>query len=240
MPLSNDKGSPRSAQLLGWARRHGLAFATANHLDLALTHRSYSNEQGSAQRHNERLEFLGDSVLGLVVSDYLYNTFEGFSEGRMASIKSRVVSEEILAEAGRQLELGPLLLLGKGEDNSGGRQRASNLCDATEALIGAVYLDLGWATAATFVLSILDGALQAALRDAEDPKTALQELVQKLHRSTPRYETIAETGPEHAKEFTCQVVVAGETFGTGVGRSRQSAEREAAGIALGKLRGKGR
>ena len=198
----------------------------------ALTHRSYAHEAGAPHEQGERLEFLGDSVLGLAVSDHLYRSYPHFSEGRMASVRSRVVSEPSLAAVARTIGLGSVMRLGRGERLSGGADRSSNLADALESLIGALYIDAGLEPSAAFVLELLGAALTAALEQADDAKTALQELVQKQYHTTPRYEVLSATGPDHAREFECRVLLADRELARGTGSARRLAERAAAARAL--------
>jgi len=185
---------------------------------------------------NERLEFLGDAVLGLVVAEHGYRAYPDMAEGALAKVRAAVVNTVVLAEIAAELDLGDALLLGRGEDVSGGRRKASILANAVEAVIGAVYLDGGWDVASRMVLDILDDriALAAAGPGAEDFKTRLQEVV--LHRvgELPRYEVEA-TGPDHARRYRARVLVAGAEHGVGEGRSKKDAEQAAARLAWGTL-----
>ena len=197
----------------------------------ALTHRSWCAEC-PGHEPNERLEFLGDAVLGLVVTDYVFRAHPELPEGELAKVRSDVVSAVVLAQVASGLGLGPALFLGKGEDASGGRDKASILADATEALIGAVYLDGGWDAASELVLVLLGGRIADA---ASGPgvsayKTRLQELVARRFECLPRYE-VTDRGPDHAKHFSATVEVAGGIRGTGGGRSKKQAEQAAAAMA---------
>lgn len=200
----------------------------------ALTHRSYSNEINTTIRDNERLEYLGDSVLGLVVNEYLYKRFEKYHEGDLAKIKSAVVSEETLAKIALEIEVGKYLLLGKGEELSGGRDRSSILANTMEALIGAMYLDSGLKKTKNFILSLLKKHIDSVDKkpSLRDPKTSLQEKVQKKYKEKPVYELIDEKGPDHKKEFSVRLVIHGENIIIGKGTSKRKAEMNAAKKAL--------
>ncbi|WP_333619139.1 ribonuclease III [Dietzia sp.] len=209
---------------------------------LALTHRSYAYEHGGLP-HNERLEFLGDTVLGLSVTEYLYRTYPERPEGELAKIRASLVNMYTLAEVARELGeggLGAHIRLGKGEELTGGRDKDSILADTTEAVFGAIYLEHGLEPARKVVLEQLGERLDSAPRlgAALDWKTSLQEVCAAKHLSAPRYR-IAESGPDHAKEFTATVVVDGEDRGSGTGRSKKEAEQRAAERAYAELSGKG-
>jgi len=198
----------------------------------ALAHRSWCAEAGGLPS-NERLEFLGDAVLGLVVAEHCYRTYPDMPEGALAKVRAAVVNTSVLAEVGRELELGPVLLLGRGEDSSGGRAKPSILANAVEAVIAAVYLDGGFETATRFVLGLLDHRIEAAAAGpgAEDFKTRLQEMVVRRAGALPRYE-VAGTGPDHARCYTATVIVDGTVVGVGEGRSKKDAEQAAAHAAF--------
>jgi ribonuclease III len=203
-------------------------------LTLALTHRSYAYENGGLPT-NERLEFLGDSVLGLVVTDELYRSQPDLPEGQLAKLRASVVNMTSLARVARSLGdggLGPHLLLGRGEETTGGRDKDSILADALEAMIGAVHLGCGLATASAVVHRLFDPLLeQSATRGAAlDWKTSLQELGAALGLGPPSYR-VDDDGPDHAKTFTASVLLAGEVHGTGTGRTKKAAEQEAAEVA---------
>jgi len=182
------------------------------------------------------LEFLGDSVLGLVVTDHLYRTYPDLPEGHLAQVRAAVVNAGVLAEAAAELRLGEAVRLGKGEDSSGGREKPSILSDAMEAVIGAVYLDGGWDDASTLVMDLLGDRMTeaAAGPGGHDFKTRLQELAARRFDELPSYAVAAE-GPDHAKRFTATVSISGEGLGVGEGRSKKQAEQAAARIAWRRL-----
>jgi ribonuclease-3 len=216
-----------------------LSFANKALLQRALTHRSYLNENpGYPLEDNERLEFLGDAILDFVTAEYLYHHFPEMPEGRLTNLRSALVRTERLAFFATSLNLGDLLFLGRGEDESGGRQRVAILCDAFEALIGAVYLDQGLERTRVFIHHHIEPALEEVLAsDSEkDPKSRLQEIAQSEYQLTPTYRTIKEDGPDHAKEFTVQAVIGNKVYGTGTGMSKQNAAQVAAEEALSTLR----
>lgn len=202
----------------------------------ALTHRSYAYENGGLPT-NERLEFLGDSVLGLVVTDRLYKTYPDLSEGRLAKLRAAVVNARALADVARTLGLGPYVRLGRGEETTGGRDKASILSDTVEAVIGAIYLQSGFERAADVVRSLFDPLISAAfqLGAGLDWKTSLQELSADLGLGVPEY-LVGASGPDHAKTFTAQVRVGDQTYGHGVGRSKKEAEQQAAETAWREIR----
>ncbi len=200
-----------------------------------MAHRSWCAES-PGQISNERLEFLGDAVLGLIVTDHVYRTYPELPEGELAKVRASVVNSEALAEVASALDLGEELLLGKGEDSSGGREKPSILADAMEAVIGAVYLDSGWDTAADLVMRLLGDRIEeaAAGPGGQDYKTRLQELAARQFEQLPRYE-VRDEGPDHAKRFFATVVVGGMARGTGEGRSKKQAEQGAAREAWEQL-----
>ncbi|MGW2254392.1 ribonuclease III [Kitasatospora sp. NPDC001660] len=194
----------------------------------ALTHRSYAYENGGLPT-NERLEFLGDSVLGLVVTDTLYRVHPDVPEGTLAKLRAAVVNSRALADVGRGLDLGAFIRLGKGEEGTGGRDKSSILADTVEAVIGAVYLDKGLDAATEFVHRLFDPLIEESsqLGAGLDWKTSLQELTASVGIGVPEY-VVMESGPDHEKTFTAAARVAGEDFGSGVGRSKKEAEQKAA------------
>ncbi len=209
----------------------GRAFQDPARLDAALIHRSYCAEHPVASS-NERLEFLGDAVLGLVVTVFVYEEFPDLPEGELAKLRASVVNAEVLAQVGAEIDLGPALSLGKGEDGSGGRHKPSILADALEAVIAAVYLDGGWDAAHDLVLDLLEDRIRAAAigPGGEDYKTRLQELAARRFDQLPRYQVRAE-GPDHSKRFFAAVRLHGEIRGEGEGRSKKQAEQAAARAA---------
>lgn len=204
-------------------------------LEHALTHRSYAYENGGIP-NNERLEFLGDSVLGLVVTESLYADHPDMAEGQLAKLRAAVVNMRALASVARGLGLGDYLLLGRGEEATGGRDKTSILADTTEALIGTVYLAHGLEQARRFVHHLLDPlmASSANLGAGLDWKTSLQELAASGANGTPEYR-VSEEGPDHEKVFTARVVVDAEVLGEGTGRSKKEAEQKAAELAWNEL-----
>jgi ribonuclease-3 len=216
----------------------GHRFADRELLVRALTHRSWCAEH-EGDESNERLEFLGDAVLGLVVTDHLYRTFS-WPEGELAKTRSGVVSSDALADVAAGLDLGAELRLGKGEQASGGREKRSILADAMEAVIGAVYLDGGDEAAATLVHRLLDNRIEHSARGpgGGDFKTQLQELAARHFDRLPRY-VVVDEGPDHAKRFFAKVFLAGEERGDGEGRSKKQAEQAAARCAWEVLRATG-
>ena len=210
-------------------RFHDLAL-----LDTALTHTSYVKGDGRASAHNERLEFLGDAVLELCTSEYLYLRFPDYDEGAMTRLRAQAVCEGALYEVAREYGLGAMLLLGRGEDHSGGREKPSILSDAVEAVIGALYIDGGMEVAKGFIMRFVHNSVADAMagRLIKDHKTMLQEYVQKRHMGQIVYELTCSSGPDHNKTFTMRVLVAGETAGIGEGRTKQEAGQQAARAAL--------
>lgn len=197
-------------------------------LELAFTHRSFAYESG-AKETNERLEFLGDSVLGLIVTEELYLRYPDLDESRLSPLRSGIVNMRALAEIARTLDLGKYIRLGKGEEVTGGRDKNSLLADALEALIGAIYLELGFASTTEVVRSLINETLESAMARGAglDGKTALQELVSSLGKGTLEYQVI-ETGPDHDKSFTAIAIVSGEAMAEGIGKSKREAEQSAA------------
>lgn len=206
-------------------------------LELALSHRSYVFEQKRTHgESNERLEFLGDAVLGLAIGDYLYKAFPDKSEGELAKVRAAVVCEATLARRAQKLDLGSYLLLGHGEEQSGGRMRPSLLADALEATMGAIYLSCGFEKAASWIIELLAEEIhQAVLGDGLDYKSRLQEEIQRNSRQAPTYEVLSQSGPDHAKFFKVGVKLEGELLGTGEGFSKKEAEQLAARCALVSL-----
>ena len=221
----------------------GLRFVRPELLIQALTHRSAVSELGEAVGRtsvlpwNERLEFLGDSVLGLAVSRRLMQRSETFDEGQLSRLRATIVNESALADAARSIDLGSALILGRSAEQAGGRGRDSLLADALEAVIGAVYLDAGFECADALIGRLLAEALAGdfATKSLVDCKSMLQEWTQERLKLAPTYETISESGPDHDKRFEVIVSIAGEIYGRGVGVSKKRASQEAARMALLRL-----
>lgn len=219
-------------------KKLGFKFRDLLHLKRALTHRSYANENRMpSTEHNERYEFLGDAVLELGISQLLMETFASHSEGELSKFRASVVNEVQLAQLARNLDLGPHLYLGKGEDQTGGRDKPSLLADAFEAVLGAMYLDRGWEKSYAMVLRYYRPVLQAvSVGDyIKDFKTQLQEEAQSRFHSVPKYRLVRETGPDHQKIFEVNLFIAEELYGVGKGLSKKAAEQEAAKEALNRL-----
>jgi ribonuclease III len=214
----------------------GVRFRDQAILERALAHRSYCAEHPDAVSSNERLEFLGDAVLGLVVTDYMFREYPEMPEGELAKLRASVVNSEVLAEVAREVHLGEALLLGKGEDASGGRAKASILADAMEAVIAAAYLDGGRDSAQALVLHLLEPRIieGAAGPGGHDYKTRLQELAARRFDQLPRYQ-VRHEGPDHSRRFFATVLLRGEPWGTGEGRSKKQAEQGAARAAWRRL-----
>ena len=209
-------------------RALGIRFRDGDLREMALTHRSYAFEQ-DLDATNERLEFLGDSVLGLVVTDMAFEAFPRMSEGELAKLRAAIVNAQALAEVARSLDLGELVRLGKGEEQSGGRDKASILADALEAVFGAVYLDAGLERASDLIERLFRPLMDAYVRGEgdRDYKTILQELASRQLHAMPEYR-LEDRGPDHEKEFTATVYLNGQPMGSGVGRSKKEAEQRAA------------
>ena len=202
----------------------------------ALTHSSYSNENKS-YAFNERLEFLGDSVLGIIISDYLFKNETELPEGELTKLRANIVCEESLSEVSKKIELGTHMLLGKGEEATGGRERVSILADAVEAVIAAIYLDGGIENARKFVLTQMDEIIQDSIKGRifRDYKTHLQEVIQSQGETNIIYDLVEEIGPDHNKKFIMQVKLNDEVLGTGEGKSKKEAEQSAAKQALRRM-----
>jgi ribonuclease-3 len=216
-----------------------ITFTDKSVLQRALTHRSYLNENPDYPlSDNERLEFLGDAVLDFLTAKYLYNRFPEMAEGYLTSLRAALVKRETLARFATALNLGTYLLLSRGEAESGGREREATLCAAFEALMGAILLDQGPQVAEDFALRCIEPEISRILDEElyKDAKSTLQELTQGQLQITPIYHTVAERGPDHAKEFTVEVLIGEEAYGQGIGPNKQVAEQSAAKAALQKLR----
>jgi ribonuclease-3 len=216
----------------------GVTFKRPALLELALVHSSYVNENPAyVAGHNERLEFLGDAVLDFIVADKLYQDFPDLTEGEMTKLRAALVRRETLARLARSIRLGDFLYMGKGEEASGGRNKAPNLAGALEAVIAAVYLDRGTRITRGLVIRLLGEEWARVSRQGTHPdyKSGLQELAQARMQLTPAYRLVAESGPDHDKLFTVEVRVGAEVLGRGTGKSKKLAETEAARAALQKL-----
>ena len=212
-------------------------FKNRNLLDEALTHRSYLNEIKRKVSSNERLEFLGDSVLSLLVSDYLFEKYPHLDEGKLTNLRSLLVNKKAFAQVADEMGLGAHLKLSKGEEESGGRHNLSLLADTFEALVGALFLDQGINAVSQFINPILFPKAEVFMQknDLKDPKSLLQETIQSRKHDSPHYKVMSETGPSHAKTFTVGVFVNEKVLGEGKGKSKQEAEEKAAEEALKKF-----
>lgn len=231
--------SPERIQALSsLQKRIGYQFKNPAFLNKALTHKSYVNESQQALKDNERFEFLGDSVLDLIVSGYMIKTYSGFAEGTLSKIRAAVVNETCLAELAREIDLGQYLLLGKGEELSGGRDKNSLLANAYEALAGGIYFDSDFDTALGIYLPVLTREISKYSSTAQfrDYKSELQEFTQMHSNCIPLYKINKETGPDHAKQFEVVVMVKEEECGCGSGKSKKEAEQAAAKEALDSLK----
>lgn len=216
----------------------GYRFKKRNFLTRAITHKSFANENKMPpEEHNERLEFLGDAVLELTVSELLMKKYPHFSEGKLSKLRAAIVNEKQLAMLARHFQLGEFLKLGKGEDQTGGREKDSLLADAFEAVLGAIYQDRGFEKAMHFVYQHYQNLLGEESPESffKDYKTDLQEKSQEKFHAVPRYRLVKETGPDHDKIFDVEIYIRHELMGKGTGRSKKEAEQQAAREALEKL-----
>lgn len=218
--------------------KHNIQFHDKCLLTEALTHRSYTNEVTQTVADNQRLEYLGDAVLDLVINEYLYHRFPSYSEGNLAQLCSTLVCETALSRIASQIGLGDIIYLGKGEEKLGGRKRHSNLADCLEAFIAALYLDQGLAFAQKYILhwfriefNNIDNP-----HNSKDAKSILQEITQKYLHTPPLYEEVSHSGPAHHKSFTVRVIINGQKYGLGKGRTLKKAEQDAATQALKKAK----
>jgi ribonuclease-3 len=221
-----------------FAETAGLTFNDLSLLRTALTHRSYLNEHPDREGDdNERMEYLGDAVLDFVLADYLYRALPDAKEGVLTALRAEMVRRETLSRFAQQLNLGEALLMGRGEIDTGGRERAATQCAAFEALVGAIYLDQGLDATLDFVLPFVEAALPRAQEEVEgkDPKSRLQELAQGTLGVTPRYRTVRAEGPDHARTFTVEVSIGDMVCGEGQGPSKQLAAQQAAMEALTQM-----
>jgi len=215
----------------------GVSFNDLSLLEQALVHSSYLNENPSFLTSNERLEFLGDAILGLVLTEKLYQGFPQFSEGEMTRLRSALVRRETLARIARAIRLGDYLYLGKGEEASGGRRKPSNLAGALEAAIAAIFLDQGATSTKDFILRLFNQELEKAVSQGAgvDYKSRLQEFVQARQQPAPVYQLLEAVGPAHDRRFTVEVKIGDTVLGRGSGKSKKMAETEAARSALERL-----
>ncbi len=230
--------SERKRELQLFEKHAAIRFRRLELLNLAFSHRSFANEHHKDIDNNEKLEFLGDSILGLIVSEFLYrNYYQTMVEGDFARIKSFVVSEDSLAEIAKKIKVDNFILIGKGEEYSGGRNKKAILADCLEAIIGANYLDSGFKAAQDFVLTYMIPEITKVLQNKhkKDYKTLLQELVQKKYKTYPKYSVVKKTGPDHDKIFWISVTVNEKLYGPGKGKNKKEAEQHAAGIAFTEL-----
>ena len=213
---------------MGYKFRNGLLLAEA------LTHPSISLERKDYPFDNQRLEFLGDAVIQVVVTEHLFQMFPDFSEGQMTKLRTRIVSRTALRERAAALGLGSFLMMGRGEESSGGRERASNIADAFEAVVGAIYLDGGFEASRIFLLRQMEEVFAALAGQPEEinPKGILQEKLQSIAPNAPEYELLSQTGPEHSKRFLCRVMWNGQELGRGEGLSKKEAQVAAAESAI--------
>jgi ribonuclease III len=226
--------SDRAQEVASLQNTLSYVFSDLRLLNKALTHKSYVNERNETLKHNERFEFLGDSVLDIIVSDYLVHQFSDYAEGTLSKIRAAVVNESCLADLARKIDLGKYLLLGKGENLSGGREKPSILANAFEAVAGALFRDGGLESASKVFLPLLEGEISkfADSWSFRDFKSDLQEITQNKLVCTPSYKVVNELGPDHAKEFEVVVRIKNKIMGKGVGKSKKEAEQAAAKIAL--------
>ncbi|MCS7220493.1 MAG: ribonuclease III [Anaerolineae bacterium] len=239
IPHELNKGGLTLTHIMGLLEQFeadtGLHFSDKTLLQRALTHRSVVNEVPEFPlSDNERLEFLGDAVLDFLVAEFLYHRFPEQREGPLTSMRAALVRRDTLARFAQQMNLGRYLLMGRGEEESGGRRRPATLCAAFEALVGAIYLDQGLEAVEAFIRPLIEPELDHVLQEAldKDAKSRLQEWSQAYLQATPTYKTVGERGPDHAKEFTVQVIIKGVVYGEGTGHSKQLAAQAAAKAAL--------
>lgn len=223
----------QSERLAEFEKKIGYSFKNRDLLFEALTHSSYANESRRLFKSNERLEFLGDSVLSIVVSDYLFEEYKDYPEGELSKTRATLVCEKSLAKFAEKIDLCDYILLGKGELSNGGRNRPSIVSDAFEAVIAAIYLDGGLEAARAHIMRFLPENLQDAVAKAyDDYKTVLQEIIQKNPEESVEYQLISESGPDHKKSFTVNVMLNSNVIGTGTAGSKKQAEQLAAKEAL--------
>ncbi len=228
----------RFADLKNLQQTLGYRFGKIDLLDNALIHSSFVNENPALScKDNERLEFLGDAVIGLCLSDLLVRHFPDYAEGQLSKLRAYVVNEQSLAGLARELSIGHYLLLGRGEEGSGGRTKASILSNAFEAVTAAIYLDCGFEKTCEFLENVFEPLVEEGIKSViyRDYKTALQEICQSRFKETPKYTLIDETGPDHDKVFEISLNIAGMITTTGTGKSKKEAEQQAARRALAEF-----
>lgn len=227
-----------AADLTELEKNIGVTFADRGLLMQALVHRSYLHEHpGSAVQNNERLEFLGDAVLGFVIAEHIYHRYPELSEGGMTSLRAAVVRAQMLAQLADEIHLGEYLLMSRGEESGGGRSRPAILASAFEALLGAMLIDQGFGATRDFIIAQMAGVLDTIVRDrlGHDDKSSLQEVIQGLLGITPSYRIVATTGPDHQPLFTVEVSAGEQVLGSGSGRNKREAEQAAAAEALSRM-----
>lgn len=238
-PAMGSRPPPPSTMptLTQFEERLGYQFRDSRHLQLALTHPSIAHELGAGSQHNQRLEFLGDSVIQLALTTELYQRFPGYGEGPLSKARAQLVNRITLAEQGHRLRLGEHLILSRGEETSGGRTRQSTVADAFEAIIGAVFLDAGYDATRDLLLRLFAESFSeiGGLPNLDNPKGELQERLQATSPAPPSYELVATSGPDHDRSFECAVFHCGVELARGTGRSKKHAESAAALEALRKL-----
>ncbi len=240
-PLNTPPVSPGRRRELQLFEKHIEArFRKLEILNLAFAHRSYTNENNGLTDNNEKLEFLGDSILGLVVCDYLFRLLPDKAEGDLARIKSFVVSEDSLAGIAKSIKVDNFILIGKGEEYSGGRSKKAILADCMEAIFGAYYLDSGFKAVREFILRFLEPEITKVLEDRhkKDYKTLLQEFVQKQYRCYPRYNVVKKSGPDHDRTFWIDTRINNKTYGPMKGKNKKEAEQNVARVAYEILTGR--
>lgn len=230
--MSHKISSARAEQLHEFEKKIHYEFQDLSLLDIALTHSSYANEQGPGHKYNERLEFLGDSVLGFITADAFFNNFHDMPEGKLTKLRAATVCEKSCYEFALEIDEGDYILLGHGEEKNGGRTRVSILADAFEAVIAAIYLDGGIEPAREFVLHFVMTAVEKHTVSFKDYKTTLQEVIQENPEEELTYVLVGESGPDHDKRFEVEVHLNSNVIGSGIGRTKKHAEQEAAKKAL--------
>ena len=228
----------RKRELLIFCAEHNLEYTNLSLLNLAFTHTSFANEVRGGVDNNERLEFLGDSVLGMITAEYLFSSFSNLHEGDFSKIKASVVSEDSLSEVALDMHLDRFLLMGKGEEMQGGKKKKAVLADCMEAVIASVFLDQGLERARGFVLSFMKAQVEKYLSDKldfKDYKTMLQEYLQKKRKPLPQYRVVGQSGPDHDQEFLVEVEVMQKKYGPAKGKNKKGAEQAAAHAALVSL-----